>query len=226
MLQVVPARSSRRARGWHSNNGGVNMINNRIPTAFGPTAFGVLVVLVALSAPAKAADAVPSPSADRELGAKLLVCGACHGGQNGVPKNATIPILAGQQENYLVKQLHDFQSGDRNFEVMTWMAKTLSPTEVASAAAYFAKKDWPAHPVAAAAPSPPAAAAVCQICHQQNFVGGVAAPRLAGQSYDYLVEAMRRFAEGERTNNADMMKLMQAFSPAERDAMARYISGL
>jgi cytochrome c553 len=57
-------------------------------------------------------------------------------------------------------------------------------------------------------------------------VGGLPAPRLAGQSYEYLVEAMRRFAEGERTNNPDMVKIMQELSPAQRDAMARYISGL
>ena len=75
-------------------------------------------------------------------------------------------------------------------------------------------------------PSPPALAAVCQVCHQQNFVGGLAGPRLAGQSQEYLVEAMRRFAEGERTNSADMMNLMKALSPADREAMARYISSL
>jgi cytochrome c553 len=67
--------------------------------------------------------------------------------------------------------------------------------------------------------------AVCEACHQQNFVGGVAAPRLAGQSYEYLVEAMRRFADGERTNNADMTNFMKAISPAEREVMARYIAG-
>jgi cytochrome c553 len=54
----------------------------------------------------------------------------------------------------------------------------------------------------------------------------VPAPRLAGQSYEYLVEAMRRYAEGERANNADMANLMKVLSPAEREAMARYISGL
>jgi len=54
----------------------------------------------------------------------------------------------------------------------------------------------------------------------------VAAPRLAGQSYEYLVEAMRRFVDGERTNNADMTNIMKAISPAEREAMARHISGL
>ena len=68
--------------------------------------------------------------------------------------------------------------------------------------------------------------AVCQACHQQNFVGGLPAPRLAGKSYEYLVEAMRRYAEGERTNNTDMTNIMNALSSAERQEMARYISGL
>jgi cytochrome c553 len=194
--------------------------------------FGVLAALAALAAPAapaNAAEAIPSPSTQAEFGAKLLVCAACHG-QDGVPKNATIPIIWGQQENFLVKQLHDFQSGDRDFEVMSWMAKTLSPAELESAAAYFAKKDWPARSTGVAATSPPNSVALCQVCHQQNLVGGLTvggqqAPRLAGQSYGYLVEAMRRFADGERKNNADMANIMKAMSPAEREAMARYISG-
>ncbi len=195
------------------------MINNHFPTVF-----AALVVLTALTASANAADQI-APSGEREFGAKMLVCNTCHGAK-GVPQNPTIPVIWGQQENYLAKQLHDFQSGDRNFEAMAWMTSTLSQSETASAAAYFTKKSWPAKSASAASASPPAMAAVCQVCHQQNFVGGLAGPRLAGQSYDYLVEAMRRFAEGERTNNADMMNLMKAILPADREAMARYISSL
>jgi cytochrome c553 len=204
------------------------MINNHVPTVF-----GALVVLAALTAPAAPANATEqttvlshgvAPTGEREYGAKLLVCGSCHG-EKGGPQNPTIPVIWGQQENYLLKQLHDFQSGDRAFEAMAWMASTLSQSEVATAAAYFAKQSWPAKPANAAAP-PPATAAVCQVCHQQNFVGGLPAPRLAGQSYEYLVEAMRRFADGERSNSADMTNLMKAIPAAERDAMARYISGL
>jgi hypothetical protein len=37
---------------------------------------------------------------------------------------------------------------------------------------------------------------------------------------------MRSFADGERTNNADMVKIMEQLSPAEREAIARYISSL
>jgi cytochrome c553 len=68
--------------------------------------------------------------------------------------------------------------------------------------------------------------AVCQACHQQNFVGGLPAPRLAGQKYEYLVEAMRDYAEGKRTNNTEMMRMMEAVSADEREAIARYLSGL
>jgi cytochrome c553 len=197
------------------------MINNRFPTVF-----AVLVVLAALTAGQTAAVSQGiAPTGEREFGAKMLVCNTCHGAR-GVPHNPTIPVIWGQQENYLTKQLHDFQSGDRNFEAMAWMTSNLSQSEMASAAAYFTKKSWPGRSAGAASTSPPAMAAVCQVCHQQNFVGGLAGPRLAGQSYDYLVEAMRRFAEGERTNNADMMNLMKAILPADREAMARYISGL
>ena len=189
-------------------------------------AFGVLVVL---AAPAQA-QGVPDPSTDREFSAKLTVCNECHG-TSGVRKNATIPVIGGQPENYLLKQLHDFERGDRRDEVMPWMAKTLTPQEAGIAAAYFAKQKWPARSAAAASTSPPPGIAVCQACHAAGFVGalqpdGMAAPRLAGQGYEYLVEAMRRFAEGERKNNDIMTKMMATMSPADRDAIARYLSGL
>ena len=191
--------------------------------------FGVLTVVAGLAARANAAEGIPDPSTQREFGAKLLVCNVCHG-DRGIPKSANIPVIWGQQETYLAKQLHDFERGDRNVEVMAWMSKTLLPAEQGPAAANFAKKSWPARTAAAAA-TPPNGIAVCQSCHQANFLGavqaeGMATPRLAGQNYEYLVEAMRRFAEGERTNNADMVQIMKAISPAQRDAMARYPSGL
>jgi len=187
------------------------MINNHFPTLF-----STLVVLAAVAAPANAAEGVE---------AKLQVCGSCHG-DNGQPIDATIPIIWGQTEYFIVKQLHDYKSGDRENTVMAAFAKRLTQAELRPAAAYFAKKSWPARATPAASASPPNGIAVCQICHQPNFVGGLPAPRLAGQSYEYLVEAMRSFAEGQRTNNADMVKLMEALSPAERETIARYISGL
>jgi cytochrome c553 len=198
------------------------------------TVFSVLVFMAALSALTNATEvhyvpaaASPGNAAEAQafLDAKLRGCNTCHG-KNGMPKNGTVPIIWGQQEGYLLKQMHDFQRGDRDVEVMRWMATALTAAELAPTAAYFAKKNWPARSVDTASQLPPAAAAVCQACHQQNLFGGLAAPRLAGQRYEYLVEAMRRYAAGERTNNSAMMKIMEAISPADREAMARYIAGL
>jgi cytochrome c553 len=192
--------------------------------------FGVLAALAALAAPAKAAEGIPEAGVQREFSAKLLVCNVCHG-DRGMPKSGNVPIIWGQQENYLVKQLHDFDKGDRNVEVMTWMSKTLTPEEQPPSAANFAKKAWPARTAGAASTPAPRGIAVCQACHEQNFLGtvqaeGMTTPRLAGQNYQYLVDSMRRFAEGERTNNADMVQIMKGISPADRDAMARYLSSL
>jgi cytochrome c553 len=168
--------------------------------------------------------AVPVCAAD-DIAAKVQLCAACHG-QDGVPTDPkTIPIIWGQQQSYLVKQLHDYRSGDREHPIMSPIAKGLAQDDLRKIAAYFAAKRWPAQHEAASEP-PPNGLAQCQPCHQPNFEGGPPAPRLAGLSYEYLVAAMRSFADGERANNGDMPKFMQALTDSDREAMARYLSAL
>src|SRR5262249_21477216 len=149
-------------------------------------------VLAALTVPVQAQNASDVVT-QREASARLLMCDACH--EAGRSKSAAIPIIAGQQEAYLLKQLRDFRTGARSFEIMKWMAESFSDNELAPAAAYVAKKSWPAKVQNAAATQPPRGIAVCQACHAQNYMGavqaeGVTTPRLAGQGYEYLVEAM------------------------------------
>jgi cytochrome c553 len=172
-----------------------------------------------------AVTTVPAYAAD-DIEAKAQMCDACHG-QNGVPADPkTIPIIWGQQQSYLVKQLRDYRNGERDNPIMSPIAKALAQEDLRKIAAYFAAKSWPAQQAAAAAAPPPNGIAQCQPCHQPNFEGGPPAPRLAGLSYEYLVAAMRDFAADERTNNGDMPKFMQALTDSERDAMARYLAGL
>jgi cytochrome c553 len=178
------------------------------------TIFGAGIGFAVVLAPACAADAIE---------AKVQTCAVCHG-QNGVPIDPkTIPIIWGQQQSYLVKQLHDYRSGDRDNPIMSPIAKGLAQDDLRKIAAYFAAKSWPAQHAAAASASPPGIAQ-CQPCHQPDFTGGPPAPRLAGLSYEYLVASMRGFATEERTNNGDMPKFMHALTDSERDAMARYLS--
>ena len=157
----------------------------------------------------------------------------CHG-QNGTPISANIPIISGQQGNYLYKELHDFHSGDRKNPIMAPLVQGSSLDELRALANHFAAKPWPGKQTASTAtpspaPPPDAVAAkiqMCKACHQANFEGGAPAPRLAGLSAEYLASAMNAFADGTRTNNLDMPGFMKALTQGEREAIAKYLAGL
>ncbi len=190
------------------------------------TVFGAAALFAVVAASAHAADVNEE---------KVRVCNSCHG-QDGVPPSPTTPNIWGQQQNYLVKQMHDYRSGDRkNSPIMSAIVRDVRQQDDAKLAAYYVAKSWPARKApaataAAASGSPPAAIAdkieMCRSCHQQNFAGGAPAPRLAGLCYEYLIASMKSFADDRRTNNADMPKFMKALTNSERDAMARYLAGL
>ena len=67
---------------------------------------------------------------------KSAACTGCHG-VNGISSNPMWPNLAGQQEGYLVKQLHAFRDGVRDDALMSPMAKTLSDADIDNLAAYY-----------------------------------------------------------------------------------------
>lgn len=171
--------------------------------------------------------AVATAQAADDIEAKAQTCAACHG-ENGTPTDPKlIPVIWGQQESYIVKELHDYRSGDRDSPIMSPIAKDLAQEDLRKIARYFAAKPWPARvQPAAAAAALPKGANQCQPCHQPKFDGGMPAPRLAGLSYDYLIAAMNGFADGSRTNNLDMPKFMQVLTSGEREAIARYLAAL
>jgi cytochrome c553 len=184
---------------------------------FFTTMFGVALIAVMAVAPANAAD---------DIATRVQLCGACHG-QNGVPVNATTPIIRGQQSNFLYKELHDYHSGERVNLIMSAIGKFFDLDELRKVADYYAALSWPPRQATAVAPgSPPEGIAMCKACHGQNFEGGAPAPRLAGLSYEYLLEAMDSFADGKRTNNLDMPDFMKALTDSQREAIARYLSSL
>lgn len=91
----------------------------------------VLVAAVLLAAPMLAS----AGNADAGK-TKAAVCAGCHGA-NGVSIMPMYPNLAGQKEQYLVKQLKDLRDGRRNDPVMSSMAKPLSDADIDDLAAYF-----------------------------------------------------------------------------------------
>jgi len=71
---------------------------------------------------------------------KAQTCAACHGAK-GVSVIPTYPNLAGQKEQYLIKQLKDFKTKMRNDPVMTVMAMPLTDEDIINISAYYASLD-------------------------------------------------------------------------------------
>lgn len=158
--------------------------------------------------------------------AKEHLCTSCHGA-HGLPADHTVPIISGQETAYLKKQLTDFRNGDRESQIMSSIAESLSEPEIARIADDFGHDKWP-EPAPAALPDAPAAIATCKTCHHPDLTGGVSAagiaPRLAGQLSAYLVDTMTAYTNGERANSAVMSGLMESLSAADRAAIADYLA--
>ena len=63
-------------------------------------------------------------------------CTACHG-YSGISANDEWPNLAGQKQEYLVKQLKAYRDGTREDPVMSPMAAGLTDADIDNIAAYF-----------------------------------------------------------------------------------------
>lgn len=68
---------------------------------------------------------------------KAALCAACHG-VAGVSVNPLWPSLAGQQEQYLVKQIKAFRDGEREEITMQPFVANLTDQDVADLSAFYA----------------------------------------------------------------------------------------
>jgi len=66
-------------------------------------------------------------------------CVGCHG-VAGISSNPLYPNLAGQKAPYLLKQMRDFQKGERKDPVMNAMLQGLSEQDMDTLAEFYSKK--------------------------------------------------------------------------------------
>ena len=70
--------------------------------------------------------------------ALILECMACHG-DDGIAKDKDVPHLAGQNYEYLLKQMRDFQKGRRPHKEMRVMSRHMDDSEMQEIADYYAR---------------------------------------------------------------------------------------
>ncbi|MYN14469.1 c-type cytochrome [Pusillimonas sp. TS35] len=89
---------------------------------------------------AHAADAAPKGDAEAAK-SKISMCIGCHGIEGykaSFPEVYHVPMIAGQNAEYIVAALKEYASGARTFPTMEAIAKSLSDQDMADLAAYYA----------------------------------------------------------------------------------------
>ena len=182
---------------------------------------------------------------------KVTYCISCHH-ESGAGFNGAVPIprLAGQTPEYLDAQIKAFAEHTRdnpNSKNFMWNAvHGMTAEEKAAVIKYFS--DMKDTPPSGGAPSVDAKhlalgkeifehgvgnnVAACNMCHGEKGEGNGAIPSIAGQRYDYFLQAFHDWRHGFR-KNADPMpgyaKVMANDKNEANDqieALAQYLSTL
>ncbi len=164
-------------------------------------------------------------------------CQNCHG-MTGQSSSPNYPKLAGQNAQYLQRQLFNFKSGKRQNTEMQGQVADLSGAEIEALARYFSTKD-----VIADVAFDPALAELgrqlyengnthsgvtaCSTCHGPKARGALFLPRLAGQHASYIERQIKAFIDHTReAPDIVMHTVVAGLSEAEIIAVAQYLSGL
>ncbi len=140
--------------------------------------------------------------------AQVAVCQSCHQANGAGSAELAAPALAGQDADYLARQLVNFQQGwrgkdPRDVQGQSMLAIAASVQDVAAVAAYF--KQLPV-----SKPSGEVSGDLqkgrtiyvgnCGSCHGGNAQGNpaFAAPSLLGQHSSYLLRQLEHFKNGVR----------------------------
>ena len=195
------------------------------------TALAPLASLVLMAFSANAVAQADEARAKRIAGGS---CFLCHGA-NGESTSEIFPRLAGQNAEYIAKQLAAYKSGQRKSTAMADMVTKLTPDEMLALGKYYEKMTPPKE---AAKDSRLAGMGqyiyhegnkfsgvpACVSCHGVNGEGASNLPRLATQFPGYTHNQLKQFNKRDRTNdNAVMHVVAEKMTELEMAAVAEYL---
>lgn len=163
-------------------------------------------------------------------------CFTCHGLRG--EGDSVIPRLAGLSPGYLVKQLEDYAGRWRDDPTMSPLARRLSDDDRLAVSAFYAGLQLPERTPVAASPSvrslydngdPARGLKSCASCHGvDGQEGGLAQPRLAGQTAEYVRAQLVAWKESRRRNDPrDVMgQVARKLTHDEIDSLAAYVEAL
>lgn len=164
-----------------------------------------------------------------------VVCRGCHKADGTGRPDAGYPQLASQHASVLTKQMLDVRCGRRDNPRMHPFVEAASVPfeEVPDIAAYLAALPQPDNismgPGNVVDKGEQLYKRDCAVCHGAKGQGDASKylPRVAGQHYFYLRrENLDIRAKTRRNADAEMVRVLQAYSDADIDAVSDYLSRL
>ena len=174
--------------------------------------------------------AAGAPACAQDLAGKAALCDACHG-EKGIPRDPMMPVIWGQHQAYLDRQIGEFKLGNRQNEAMLSLIRNMPQAEITALAEHFSQKPWPKlnQPRASEAESKRAQAAMvtgqCVACHGILGMGDGTNPRIAGQSRGYMLKTLQDFQSKARGNNPWMSDILGPLHPDDLVALAAFMAG-
>jgi cytochrome c553 len=202
------------------------------------TACALLLALCGLTPLAQAQAVKGNADAGAKINAMCIGCHGIPGYQSSFPEVHKVPMISGQNAQYIAAALQAYQKGERKNGTMRAIAGPLTDQQIADLAAYYAQHaKLPEAPQAAAEqPSSEVAALLtkgaCASCHGANFSKPIDGnyPKIAGQYADYLYVALKSYkTEGSQVvgrSNPVMAAQVKQFSLKELKLLAQYIGSL
>ena len=163
-------------------------------------------------------------------------CFLCHGA-NGESTSEVFPRLAGQNAEYIAKQLKAFKTGQRKSSAMADMSSRLTDDEMLALGKYYEKMTPPREPS-----KEPLLAGMgqfiyhngnkfsgvpsCASCHGANGEGSNNLPRLASQFSGYIHTQLKQFNTRQRNDANQVMHVVaEKMTELEMVAVAEYLAG-
>ena len=174
---------------------------------------------------------------------KAALCFSCHG-ETGNSAVSTFPKLAQQNTSYLEKQLHAYKNGTRKNAMMSAVVTHLSADDISDLAASFSDQDITGNQLPLEDEDEDNKKTVkeliaegsdlyrngdlerevsaCIACHGPFGEGNKPAsfPSIKSQHADYLIQTLKDFKSGARSNNPENMMHMIAKKMTDEEIKA------
>ncbi|MDQ3059464.1 MAG: c-type cytochrome [Pseudomonadota bacterium] len=165
-----------------------------------------------------------------KIGRKVAaVCAYCHG-DGGNSLKPDIPNLAGQNPAYLLKQMHQFTTGERRNEFMQGLIKALKPEEKIGMVIFYSGQEVthkPATHAALVSKGQEYYSKTCFRCHGEQGRGNEGFARIAGQQADYLTLTLKRYRDGSSVRKNSLMAAnTRLMSDEDIAAVVAYVSSM